>query len=139
MSRFNKLTHAIWYCHYHVVWVPKYRLRILEGALKREVERCIKMYAEQKQCAIKELNVQVDHVHILIMIPPKHSISDVVGTIKGRTAIRVFKKFPSLKKRPYWGNHFWAKGYCVDTVGLDFDKVQKYIKYQEKKEKEIDN
>lgn len=69
------------------------------------------------------------------MIPPKTSVSELMGTLKGRTAIRVFKKFPYLKNKPHWGNHFWAPGYCVDTVGLDAEKIQKYIKYQEQKER----
>ena len=68
------------------------------------------------------------------MVPPKVSISELIGTLKGRTAIRVFKKFPYLKNKPYWGNHFWAPGYCVDTVGLDAEKILKYVKYQEQKE-----
>jgi len=82
-----------------------------------------------------ELNIQVDHVHLLAMVPPKVSISDFVGTLKGRTAIRVFNKFRHLKSKPYWGNHFWARGYCVDTVGLDAEKIRKYVKYQEEQEK----
>ena len=67
-------------------------------------------------------------------IPPKRSISELMGTLKGRTAIRIFTAFPFLKKRPYWGNHFWAKGYCVDTVGLDSEMIQKYVRFQEKEE-----
>ena len=85
---------------------------------------------------VLELSVQVDHVHVVCMIPPKLSISDYVGIVKGRTAIRVLKKYPDLKKRPYWGNHFWAKGYCVDTVGLDAEKIRMYVKYQEAKERQ---
>jgi len=85
-----------------------------------------------------ELNVQPDHVHLLAMIPPKIMVSKYVGTIKGRTAIRVFNKFRQLKQKPYWGNHFWARGYCVDTVGLDEGKIRKYVKYQEKKERQME-
>lgn len=80
-----------------------------------------------------ELNIQKDHVHLLIKVPPKISISQLLGVLKGKTAIRVFQKFPMLKEKPYWGNHFWAKGYCVDTVGLDSDMIRKYVKYQEPK------
>ena len=72
------------------------------------------------------------------MVPPKESISGIVGTLKGRTAIRVFNKFKSLKNRPYWGNHFWSKGYCVDTVGLDEEMIKRYVKYQEEKDKRED-
>ncbi len=135
MSRFRKLTHTIWHCQYHIVWVPKYRLRILEDRIADEVERCTRAFTVRQNCEVVELNVQPDHVHLISMVPPKISISNFVGTVKGRTAIRVFNKFRNLKKRPYWGNHFWAKGYCVDTVGLDEEKIRKYVKYQEKKEK----
>jgi len=136
MSRFRKLTHAIWHCQYHIVWVPKYRYRILTGSLAYEVEQCVRSFSSQKSSEVLELSVQVDHVHVVCMIPPKLSISDYVGIVKGRTAIRVLKKYPDLKKRPYWGNHFWAKGYCVDTVGLDAEKIRRYVKYQEAKERQ---
>ena len=136
MSRFRKLTHAIWHCQYHIVWVPKYRYRVLTGSVAYEVEQCVRSFSSWKSCEVLELSVQVDHVHVVCMIPPKLSISDYVGIVKGRTAIRVLKKFPDLKKRPYWGNHFWAKGYCVDTVGLDAEKIRRYVKYQEAKERQ---
>ena len=80
-------------------------------------------------------HIQIDHVHLLVLVPPKVSISNFVGTLKGRTAIRVFNRFRKLKNKPYWGNHFWSRGYCVDTVGLDEEMVRKYIKYQEKEER----
>ena len=116
--------------------MPKYRYRVLTGAVKREVFDSIQVYSSRLKCQIVELNVQADHVHLLIKVPPKQSISDLMGALKGRAAIRVFKRFPHLKKKPYWGNHFWAKGYCVDTVGLDANMIQKYVKYQEKLEKQ---
>ena len=106
----------------------------MQGAVAVEVENCIRAFSEQKHCEVVELNVQVDHVHLLAMVPPKVSISDYVGTLKGRTAIRVFNRFRKLKKKPYWGNSFWAKGYCVDTIGLDSEMIRKYVKYQQKKE-----
>ena len=135
MSRFGKLSHVLWHCQYHIVWVPKYRLRILSGEVAREVANCIRAFSEQKKCKIVELNVQIDHVHLLVKVPPKISISGFMGIIKGRTAIRVFNKFKYLKNKPYWGNKFWARGYCVDTVGLDSEMIRKYVKYQEQKEK----
>jgi putative transposase len=138
MSRFRKLSHTLWHCQYHIVWVPKYRFRILTGKVATEVERCIRAFSEQKKCEVVELNVQVDHIHLLVMVPPKISISDFVGILKGRTAIRVFNKFKELKNRPYWGNHFWARGYCADTVGLDEEKIRAYVKYQEKREREAE-
>ena len=124
MSRFRKLSHTIWHCQYHLVWVPKYRYRILTGRVAEEVARCIRAFVEQQHSEVVELNVQVDHVHLRVLVPPKGSISDLVGTVKGRTAIRVFNPFRELKRRPYWGNRFWARGYCVDTVGLDEAKIR---------------
>ena len=136
MSRFLKLSQTLWHCQYHIVWVPKYRYKILTGKLGQEVERCIRAFSEQQGCSIIELNVQVDHVHLLVMVPPKVSISGFMGILEGRTAIRVLNKFRKLKEKPYWGNHFWARGYCVDTVGLDTEMIRKYVKYQETKERE---
>ena len=138
MSRFRKLSHTIWHCQYHLVWVPKYRYRILTGKVAEEVTRCVRAFSERQKAEVVELNIQVDHVHLLVMVSPKVSVSEYVGTIKGRTAIRVFNKFRELKRRPYWGNHFWARGYCVDTVGLDTEKIRAYVLYQEKKEKEAE-
>ena len=135
MSRFRKLTQTIWHCQYHMVWVPKYRYRILEGKVAIEVSNCIRAFSERKGCEIVELNVRSDHVHLLVMIPPKISISDYAGMIKGRTAIRVFNKFKELKSNPYWGNKFWSRGYCVDTVGLDSEMIRKYVRHQEQKER----
>ena len=123
MSRFRKLSHTLWHCQYHIVWVPKYRYRILTGKVSAEVSRCIRAFSEQKQCDVIEMNVQIDHVHVIVLVPPKTSISEYVGTVKGRTAIRVLNKFRELKKKPYWGNHFWARGYGVDTVGLDGEMI----------------
>ena len=139
MSRFRKLSHTLWHCQYHIVWVPKYRFKILTGKLAAVVESCIRTFSEQQKCEIIEMNVQIDHVHLIIMIPPKLSISEYVGIVKGRTAIRIFNKFRNLKNKPYWGNHFWARGYCVDTVGLDAEMIRKYVKYQEDIEKRQEN
>jgi len=133
MSRFQKLSHVIWHCQYHIVWVPKYRYKVLKSKIGEEVRKTIIVQSERLGCEIVELNVQVDHVHLLIKVPPKVSISALMGVMKGKSAIRVFSKFPELKQRPYWGNHFWAEGYCVDTVGLDSEMIQKYVKYQEDK------
>ena len=135
MSRFRKLTHVLWHCQYHIVWVPKYRYRILQGEVARETQDCIHSFCSQLGCEVVELNIQADHVHLLVDVPPKVSISVLMGTVKGRTAIRIFRRFSYLKKKPYWGNHFWAKGYCVDTIGLDAGMIRTYVRYQEKAEK----
>ena len=132
MSRFEKLTHVLWHCQYHIIWVPKYRYRVLKGPVGQEVYNGVQVFCGQLGCRIVELNVQLDHVHLLVKVPPKISISKLMGVLKGRTALRVFTKFSYLRKKPYWGNHFWAKGYCVDTVGINPDMIRKYVKYQEK-------
>ena len=134
MSRFKKLSHSIWHCNYHIVWTPKYRYRILNGKIKEDVEWSIRQFVEQQGGIVEELNVQIDHVHLLVGIPPKVSVSKFVGKVKGQTAIRIFQKYKNLKQKIYWGNHFWARGYCVDTVGLDEEMIRKYVKYQEKQE-----
>ncbi len=135
MSKYRKLSHVIFKCDYHIVWVPKYRLRILKGDIKDFVEGNIRSLCEWKQCEVEELNIQEDHVHLLVSVPPKVSISNLLGVLKGKTAIKLFKSYPQLKKKPYWGNHFWARGYFVSTVGLDEDMIKRYVKYQEKEEK----
>ena len=113
MNRFRRLSQTIWHCQYHIVWVPKYRFKILTGKVAKMVENCVRAFSEQQSCDVLELNVQIDHVHFVVMVPPKVSISDYVGTVKGRTAIRVLNKFRHLKKKLYWGNHFWTKGYLL--------------------------
>ena len=138
MSRFRRLSQSIWHCQYHIVWVPKYRHRILKGELAKDVENLIRADSNQQKCEIIELNVQIDHVHLLVMIPPKISISTYVGRLKGKVAIRVLNKFKRLKQKPYWGNYFLARGYCVDTVGLDSEMIRKYVKHQEQKEKRVE-
>ena len=137
-SRFQKLSQTIWHCQYHIVWVPKYRYKILKGELKTDVNNLIRAYCNQQKCNVVELNVQIDHVHLLVMISPKISISSFTRSIKGKTAIRILNKYKELRQKPYWGNHFWARGYCVDTVGLDSEMVRKYVKYQEEQERKVE-
>ncbi|MDC9623997.1 IS200/IS605 family transposase [Xenorhabdus sp. XENO-7] len=136
MSRFKKASHVLWCCQYHIVWTPKYRFRILKNNVGREVYKQIRISCEQLEIEIVELNVQLDHVHLLVKIPPKLSVSQVLGHLKGRTAIRLFNKFPYLRKKKLWGNHFWSRGHCVDTVGVNEEMIRKYVKYQEKHEHE---
>ena len=138
MSRFHKLSHVVWHCQYHIVFVPKYRYRILRGAIGQAVEGCIRLFSDQLGCLIVELNVQPDHIHLLVKLPPKVSVSKYMGTIKGRTAIRVFKQFSHLKQQPYWGNRLWARGYCVDTVGLDPEMIIKYVRYQADRDQSVE-
>lgn len=138
VSRFRKLSHTIWHCQYHITWVAKYRFRILTGPVGKSVGEGVRAICGYAGCEVVELNVRRDHVHLIVMVPPKVSISDLMGRVKGQTSIKVFKQFRYLRKKPYWGNHFWAKGYCVDTVGMDAEMIRKYIKYQEKRERQIE-
>lgn len=103
MSHFRKLSHTIWHCQYHVVWVPKYPHRILTGRAAEEVARCVRACSERHQGEVGARNVQIDHVHLLVLVSPKVSVSDFVGTVNGRTTIRVFNKFRELKRRPLLG------------------------------------
>ena len=139
MGKYKKLSHVIYKCEYHIVWVPKYRLRILKGDIKTLLERDIRLLCEWKRCEVQELSIQEDHVHLLISVPPKVSISKLMGVLKGKLAIKLFKSYPKLKQKPYWGNHFWARGYFVSTVGLDEEMIRKYVKHQEKEEKSIED
>jgi putative transposase len=135
MAKWKKLAHVVYQCSYHIVWCPKYRFRILKGGVAKFVEETIRSLCEWKSIDILELNVREDHVHAVISIPPKLSISEVMGILKGKTAIKLFKSYPALKRKPYWGNHFWSRGYCVSTVGLDEKKIRRYVKYQEENER----
>ncbi len=137
MKDFKKLAHAVWKCKYHLVWCPKYRFRILEGDIGKSVRDILKQLCKWKGIEIIAGNVQADHIHLVLTIPPKHSVSDLVGFLKGKSAIKVFDMHPELKRR-YWGRHFWAKGYYVSTVGLDEEEIKKYVKSQLNKDKNID-
>jgi putative transposase len=106
--------------------------------VKQAAEDGVQAICGYAGCEVVELNVQLDHVHLVLMIPPKVAVSELLGRLKGQTSIKMFHQFRYLKKKPYWGNHFWAKGYCVDTVGLDADMIRKYVRYQEKKEQQFE-
>jgi putative transposase len=117
--------------------VPQIPIQDFQGTLQRSVEEILRQLCEWKKLEILEMNVQEDHVHMILSIPPKFSVSEVVGFLKGKCAIKIFDKHLSLKKR-YWGRHFLAKGYCVSSVGLDEAKVRKYVKWQREKDKRIE-
>ena len=136
MSKYRRLSHVVYHCNYHIVWVPKYRHRILTGAVKEFIEQNIPVLCSWREVEVIELSVQVDHVHLVCSIPPKVSVSDFMGLLKGKLAIKLFKSYPRLKQKPYWGNHFWARGYFVNTVGIDEDQIRRYVKYQEEKERQ---
>ena len=135
MSKYKKQVHVVYKCDYDIVWVPKYRFRILTGEVGRLADQDIRKLSEWLGCEVIELNVQSDHVHVVVSIPPKVSVSTYMGTIKGKIAVKMFKTYPMLKKKPYWGNHFWARGYFVNTVGLNEEMIKRYVKYQEEEER----
>ncbi len=93
------------------------------------------MLLEWKSCELMEMNIQSDHIHLIVSMPPKISLSQLLGVLKGKTAIKIFKSYPKLKTQPYRGNHFWSRGYCADTIGLEEDKIKRYVKYQEEQER----
>ena len=134
MSRLQKLAHTVWECKYHVVWCPKYRFRILNGEVGKSLRAIIRQLCEWKQIAILAGNVQTDHIHLVISFPPKYSVAEVIGFLKGKSAIKLFDRHVDLKKR-YWGRHFWAKGYCVSTVGLNEEQIKKYVIWQMNRDK----
>ena len=138
MEKYRRLSHVVYQCTYHVVWVPKYRYRILTGAVAELMDRDIRTLCEWKDVEVLELNIQPDHIHALFSIPPKIAISTFMGFLKGKLAIKVMKSYPRLRKKPYWGNHFWARGYFVNTVGLNEDLIRRYVKYQEEQERRED-
>ncbi len=137
MRDFKRLAHAVWECKYHLVWCPKYRFRILSGEVGRSVRDIIKQLCEWKKVEILAGNIQVDHIHLVVSMPPKYSVSELVGFVKGKSAIKIFDRHLELKRR-YWGRHFWAKGYCVSTVGLDEDQIRKYVLWQLKRDRIIE-
>ena len=137
MKQFKRLAHAVWLCKYHIVWCPKYRFRVLQGEVGKSVREIIRQLCEWKKIEILEGNVQVDHIHLVLEIPPKYSVSETVGFLKGKSAIKIFDFHHELKRR-YWGRHFWANGYCVSTVGPDEDKIRNYVRHQLHKDKQAE-
>jgi putative transposase len=137
MGDFRKLAHAVWQYKYHVVWCPKYRFQILKGDVGKAVRDILKELCKWRGMDVLAGSVQVDHVHLVVSIPPKFSVSEAVGFLKGKSAIKIFDAQPTLRRR-YWGRHFWTRGYCVSTVGLDEDKIKKYVRWQLKKDQAID-
>lgn len=137
MRDFKRLAHAVWQGKYHLVWCPKYRFRILSGEVGRSVRDIIKQLCEWKKVEILAGNIQIGHIHLVLSIPPKYSVSELMGFLKGKSAIKIFDRHLELKRR-YWGRHFWAKGYCVSTVGVDEEQIRKYVLWQLKRDRIIE-
>ena len=137
-QRFQRLSHTLYECKYHIVFCPKYRYRILKGEIGEYTKQQIYRLCQQKdKVEVLELNVQPDHVHLVASIPPKYAVSNVMGYLKGKLALRMFQRYERLG-RQYWGRHLWSRGYCVSTVGLDEEKIRKYVQWQEQREKQIE-
>ena len=137
-QRFRKLSHSLYECKYHIVFCPKYRYRIFKETIGETVRQIVYQLCKQKeQIEVLELNVQPDHVRLVVSIPLKYSVSEFMGYLKGKMALRLFQQYESLGRR-YWGRHLWARGYCVSTIGLDEEKIRKYVQWQEKQEKQVE-
>jgi putative transposase len=137
-QRFKRLSHSLYECKYHIVFCPRYRYRILKEAIGEYVKQQVYQLCKQKEeIEVLEMNVQPDHVHLVVVIPPKYAASEFMGYLKGKLALRLFQQYESLGRR-YWGRHLWARGYCVSTIGLDEEKIRKYVQWQEKQEKQAE-
>ena len=133
MSDYRSLSHAKWECKYHVVFIPKYRKKAIYGELRKHLGKVFRTLAEQRESYIEEGHLMPDHVHIMISIPPKYAVAQVVGYIKGKSAIHIARTYTG-RRRNFVGQHFWARGYFVSTVGRDEAAVREYIRNQEREE-----
>ena len=133
MTDYRSLNHTKWECKYHVVFIPKYRKKAIFGQIRRYLGEVFRRLAEQRESRIEEGHLMSDHVHMMISIPPKYSVSQVIGYIKGKSAIHIAREF-SGRKRNFVGQHFWARGYFVSTVGRDEAVVREYIRHQEQED-----
>ena len=142
MDEFQSLTHTKWDCKYHIVFIPKGRRKVLFGHvlfghLRRDLGEVLRRLAEQKESKIEEGHLMPDHVHMLISIPPKYAVSHVVGYIKGKSAIHLARTYVG-RQRNFTGQHFWARGYFVSTVGRDETTIRDYIRKQETEDARMD-
>lgn len=137
MDSAQSLSHTKWECKYHVVWIPKCRQKVLYGRLRQHLGELLKDLAKQQGCQILEGHLRPDHIHILISIPPKVSVSKVIGFIKGKSAIAIARTYVGRRKN-FAGQSFWARGYYVNTVGADEESVRAYIQNQSEEDKRLD-
>jgi putative transposase len=137
MNNKQSLSHTVWECKYHLVWIPKYRRKKLYGQIREYLGDVFKELARQKESSVEEGHVLGDHVHMLVSIPPKYSVAQVVGFIKGKSAIHIARTYAG-RRRNFTGQNFWARGYFVSTVGRDEQAVREYIKKQQKEDRRLD-
>ncbi len=133
MREYQSLSHTRWNCKYHVVFIPKRRRKVVFGQLRKHLGSIFHELAKQKDCEIVEGHLMADHVHMCLSIPPKYAVSNVVGFIKGKSAISIARTFRG-KTKNFKGENFWARGFFVSTVGLDEEMVRNYIREQEREE-----
>ena len=134
MREWETQSHARWYCRYHVVIVPKYRKKVIYGDLRRQIGAILRRLCQQAKIELVEGHAMADHVHLCLSIPPKYSVANTVGFLKGKSAIRIHREHLE-KRRGMKGLNFWGRGYCVSTVGLDEQTVRDYIRHQEEEDK----
>ena len=137
MDTYESLSHTAWGCKYHVIFIPKRRRSTLYGALRKHLGEVFRKLAAQKESEIVEGHLMHDHVHMMIAIPPKYAVSQVIGFIKGKSAIHLARVYGE-RKRNFVGQHFWARGYFVSTVGRDEAVIRQYIRNQEKEDERLD-
>ena len=137
MKVYETLRHTTWDCKYHVIFIPKCRRKALYGQLRRELGAVFRALAQEKESEIIEGHLMPDHVHMLLSVPPKYSVAQVVGYIKGKSAIHIARVYAG-RRRNFVGQHFWARGYWVSTVGRDEASVRRYIQEQEKEDKRLE-
>lgn len=133
----NSLSHTTWNCKYHIVFAPKYRRQIIYGRIKREIGKILRELCERKEVEIVEAELCPDHIHMLVKIPPKMSVSEFMGNLKGKSSLMIFDRFANLKYK-YGNRHFWCRGYYVDTVGKNEKAIKEYIRRQLEEDTRVD-
>ena len=137
MNEYQTLSHTKWECKYHVVFIPKYRRKVLYGQLRSYLGDVLRELARQKESQVEEGHLQADHVHMLLSIPPKYAVAQVVGYLKGKSAIHIARTYGG-RQQNFVGEHFWARGYFVSTIGHDEEAVRRYIREQEAEDRRLE-
>jgi len=137
MDDIESVAHAQWECKYHGVWIPKYRRKALYGELRKHLGPVLRELARQRECVVEEGHLNLDHVHMLLSIPPKYAVAQVLGFIKGKSAIHIARTYLG-RRQNFTGPHFWARGYYVSTVGRNEATIREYIKKQEAEDQRLD-
>lgn len=137
MNNVQSLSHSVWDCKYHIVWIPKCRRKVLYGKIRQHIGDVIRELARQRESLVIEGHLCCDHVHVYMAIPPKYAVAQVVGYIKGKSAIHIARTFGG-RTRNFTGEHFWARGYFASTVGRDEEVIRNYIKNQEREDSRVD-